>query len=99
MRHSSVLAVSFVVIVTGCGAVPVTPLPSAPTTTTASATPPSAAPTASETWLAVDLAQPSIVTVAPSLQPGYRCSPCHAPAAGQLLGVGTVSYTHLTLPT
>jgi hypothetical protein len=30
-------AVLFVVIVTGCGTVPVTPLPSAPTTTTASA--------------------------------------------------------------
>ena len=87
-RPSLVVAVVFVVIVTGCGTVPVTPLPSAPTTTTASATPPSAAPTASEAWLAVDLAQPSSVTVAPSLEPGYRCSPCHAPATGQLLGVG-----------
>jgi hypothetical protein len=87
-RRSLVVAVVFVVIVTGCGTVPVTPLPSAPTTTTASVTPPSPAPTASETWLTADLAQPSTVTVAPSLQPGYRCSPCHAPAAGQLLGVG-----------
>jgi hypothetical protein len=88
-RHSLVGAVLFVVIVTGCGTVPVTPLPSAPTATPASATPPSAAPTASDAWLGVDLAQPSIVTVAPSLEPGYRCSPCHAPATGQLLGVGT----------
>ena len=87
-RHSLVVAVAFVVIVTGCGTGPVTPLPSAPTTTIASATPASAAPTASDSWLAVDLAQPTSVTVAPSLEPGYRCSPCHAPATGQLLGVG-----------
>ncbi len=87
-RHSLAVAAVFVVIVTGCGTVPVTPLPSAPTTTPASATPPSAAPTASEAWLGVDLAQPSIVTVAPSFEPGYRCSPCHAPATGQLFGVG-----------
>ena len=88
IRRRLVLPVALVLIVSGCGTVPVTPLPSAHSTTPASATPSSSAPTASGAWLAVDLAQPSIVTVAPSLEPGYRCSPCHAPAVGQLFGVG-----------
>ena len=88
IRRRLVLPVALVLIVSGCGTVPVTPLPSAHSTTPASATPSPSAPTASGAWLAVDLAQPSIVTVAPSLEPGYRCSPCHAPAVGQLFGVG-----------
>jgi hypothetical protein len=88
VRRTLVLAVALVVAVTGCGTVPVTPSPSAHSTMPASATPSLSAPTASRLWLEADLAQPSIVTVAPSLEPGYRCSPCHAPAVGQLVGVG-----------
>jgi hypothetical protein len=83
-----VLALALAVTVNACGTAPVTPSPPAASTTPAPATPSLPAPTASDVWLAVDLTQPSIVTVAPSLEPGYRCSPCHAPATGQLLGVG-----------
>jgi hypothetical protein len=34
------------------------------------------------------VAQPSEVTSAPSLQPGYQCHPCHFLAENQFLGVG-----------
>jgi hypothetical protein len=88
VRRAVVLSVALTVIVSGCGTVPVTPLPSARSTTPAPATPSSPVPTVSDSWLPAELAQASIVTVAPSLEPGYRCSPCHAPAAGELLGVG-----------
>ncbi len=91
MRRTLILAVALVVTVTGCGAVPVTPLPAGPTITPASAALASPAATAADAWLPVDLPQPSIVTIAPSLDPGYFCSPCHAPATGQLIGVGASS--------
>jgi hypothetical protein len=69
------------VAVAGCGTAPATPSESSP--------PGSAA--AAEAWLTADVAQPSAVTGAPSLEPGFKCSPCHAPRAGQLLGVGATA--------
>lgn len=90
-RRIVVLALALAVTVTACGTAPVTPSPPAASKTPASDTPPSFASRASEAWRAVDLAQPSIVTVAPSLEPGYFCSPCHAPATSQLLGAGASS--------
>ncbi len=41
-----------------------------------------------DSWLPANVAEPEIVTIAPTLQPGFHCSPCHAPAASQLFGVG-----------
>ncbi len=88
VRRTRILAVALVVTVAGCGTITVPPMSSAPTTTPAPVTLPSPAATAADAWLPVDLAQPSIVTISPSLAPGYFCSPCHAPATGQLFGVG-----------
>ncbi len=83
IRHPAALVAAFIIAVAGCGTPSVTPGPSAPSTAAASATPP-----ANEAWRAVEVALPSAVTSAPSLQPGVRCSPCHAPEANQLFGVG-----------
>src|SRR5262249_5297397 len=45
---------------------------------------PSASAAGPDTWAFADVAQPGAVTQAPSLQPGYHCSPCHPAAASQL---------------
>jgi hypothetical protein len=87
-RRAVVLGVALVVTVTACGTVPVTPSAVAPSAPPASPAPPSPVPAVADVWRAVDLTQPSIVTIAPSMKPGSFCSPCHAPATGQLLGVG-----------
>jgi hypothetical protein len=53
--------------------------------------PPSTSAQASYTegpWQAAEVAQPSDVTTAPSLEPGYQCHPCHFLAENQLFGVG-----------
>jgi hypothetical protein len=91
MWHGVLLGPVMAVIVAGCGVTPAT-LPA-----TASSTPIVPSPSASTVaaangaWLIADVAEPSAVTGAPSLQPGYKCSPCHAPAAGQLFGVGATA--------
>ena len=41
-------------------------------------------------WAAADVVQPDVVTQAPSLEPGYQCSPCHPAAASQLFGIAPV---------
>ena len=71
-------------------------MPAAAATPTAAPTPAlnsasSPAATAGDAWQAADVAQPAEVVVAPSLEPGYFCDPCHAPAQNQLLGVGGAS--------
>ncbi len=88
VRRAVVLPIAFAVAVTACGTVPVAPSAVAPTAPRASAARPSSVPAVAGVWRAVDLTQPSIVTIAPSMKPGSFCSPCHAPATGQLLGVG-----------
>ena len=97
-RSSSIVAAALVVILAGCGTVPVTLSPSASVPGTApvpplsavpaSATLPSAGPAASDPWQAADVAQPSPVSTSPSLEPGYRCDPCHFLAEDQFLGAG-----------
>jgi hypothetical protein len=49
--------------------------------------PASDAATAPDAWRFANVVQPDAVTQAPSLQPGYHCSPCHPSAASQLFGV------------
>ena len=78
-----------VVVAAGCG----TNLPPAPPTT-----PPAASaaqgPTATvdpRAWAFAGVVQPDVVTQAPSLQPGYHCSPCHPAAASQLFGITATS--------
>ena len=78
-----------VVVVAGCGM----NLPPAPPTT-----PPAASaaqgPTATvdpRAWAFAGVLQPDVVTQAPSLQPGYHCSPCHPAAASQLFGIAATS--------
>ena len=45
-----------------------------------------------DAWAFADVLQPDVVTQAPSLEPGFHCSPCHPAAASQLFGVtGTSS--------
>jgi hypothetical protein len=58
------------------------PMPSRP--------PSSGTPAPSDRWQVAFLAQPSAVTTAPSLEPGYECHPCHFLAENQLFGVGTI---------
>jgi hypothetical protein len=41
-------------------------------------------------WAVADVAQPSAVTTAPSLEPGYQCHPCHFLAENNLFAVGRV---------
>ena len=42
-------------------------------------------------WASADVVQPDVVTQAPSLEPGYQCSPCHPAAASQLFGIAPAS--------
>lgn len=80
---SLVVALPFVIaLVAGCGAVP-SPSPASPGPSV-----PSAGPSTPDPWLEVDPVQPSAVTSAPSLEPGYLCHPCHFLAENQLFGVG-----------
>jgi hypothetical protein len=77
-----------VAAVLACAPVPVTP---SATTGSAPASAASPVPTSAEAWSVVNLAQPSVVTDAPSLEPGYQCSPCHPAAASQLAAVSPTS--------
>ena len=38
-------------------------------------------------WAFAGVVQPDVVTQAPSLEPGFHCSPCHPAAASQLFGI------------
>jgi hypothetical protein len=67
-----------------CGASPATPGPSTPALVAA----PSDDPLA---WHFSDVANPGEVTGAPSLEPGFHCSPCHPPEASQLFGMAPVA--------
>ncbi len=95
-RRLWIVGVALMVIAAACGSSPVTPPPdtAGPTsagpasTAVAAAAPATDAPAASDPWQPADVAQPSPVTTAPSLQPGYRCDPCHSLAEDQLLGAG-----------
>src|SRR5262245_58320352 len=42
------------------------------------------------TWSSADVVQPDVVTQAPSLEPGFHCSPCHPAAASQLFGIAAI---------
>ncbi len=53
----------------------------------ASASPSSLPASGGAGWSVADVRQSSDVTDAPSLAPGYFCSPCHAPAQSLLLGL------------
>src|SRR4051794_27983469 len=83
-----VVLVASTVVVTCCGiSVP-------PTATAASAQLPVASAGASvgaDGWASAAVVQPDEVTQAPSLEPGYHCSPCHPSAASQLFGVAATS--------
>jgi len=84
IRNARALAVVVMVALAGCGTTaPPTALPAAPAT--ASVAP---SPTPSEAWQDAEVVEPSAVTTAPSLEPGYFCDPCHDLAENQLFGVG-----------
>ena len=93
-RHLLAIVAVLSIATAGCGTGPATAggqsataIPAA-TGTPAVASPLSPTPTAGDAWQVADVAQPAEVVVAPSLEPGYFCDPCHAPAQNQLLGVG-----------
>ncbi len=71
------------VLLTGCGA---SVEPSSPATGAPGAVAPTIA-SGPGSWASADVVQPDVVTQAPSLEPGYHCSPCHPAAAGQLFGI------------
>ncbi len=83
-RRSARLLAALIVV--GCGAhVDPSSRPTAPV---------AAAPTIASgpgSWAAADVVQPDVVTQAPSLEPGYQCSPCHPAAASQLFGIAPAS--------
>ncbi len=87
-RGRSKLALVLALAASGCNSVSVTPLASAPAPVSVSATPGPSAPTPTDAWLVADVKQPSAVTDAPSLEPGYQCHPCHYLAENDLLGAG-----------
>ena len=70
-------------LVAGCGA---NVEPSSGPSTAPVAVGPTAA-TGPGSWASADVVQPDVVTQAPSLEPGYHCSPCHPAAASQLFGI------------
>ena len=70
-------------LVAGCGA---NVEPSSGPSTAPIAVGPTAA-TGPGSWASADVVQPDVVTQAPSLEPGYHCSPCHPAAASQLFGI------------
>jgi hypothetical protein len=81
-----------VLVFAGCASTPPSsPAPSAAVPSVRSSeVAPSSSPDAVEAWLPADVAQPSAVTSAPSLAPGYQCHPCHFLAENQLFGVGAI---------
>lgn len=93
IAHLLAVAAALAVTMAGCGTATVTPTP------TASAEPSAAprssaalltfAPAPTGAWQPADIAQPSAVTTAPSLEPGYQCHPCHFLAENQFFGVGS----------
>jgi len=87
LRRGRRLAVAAaIVLASACQAAP-TPVPSAPTGPVSSPAPSASTATGPDAWAFADVAQPGAVTDAPSLQPGFHCSPCHPAAASQLFGV------------
>ncbi len=78
-----VALIAVVAISAGCGQ---TAVPSAPATI-ASPAASAAGPADPDAWAFANVVQPDVVTQAPSLEPGYHCSPCHPAAASQLFGV------------
>jgi hypothetical protein len=91
-RGATVL-VAILLSLGGCGAATPTAAPSAPAasaqaSTSAPAAIASPAPTATDPWLDAELVQPSAVTSAPTLAPGFQCHPCHFLEEEQLFGVG-----------
>lgn len=97
LRHLVVPVLSIVLVVAACGsstpspgsASPSVAATSAPASASAGSPEPSkaaAAPT--DRWQAADVAQPSPILSAPSLDPGYQCHPCHFLAENQFLGMG-----------
>lgn len=78
-------------LLAGCATAPVAPLGTEPPASpgsgpTASPASPVAGP--SDPWAEADVAQPSAVTSAPTLLPGFQCHPCHFLAENQFFGVG-----------
>ncbi|HET7026465.1 MAG TPA: hypothetical protein VFI28_02110 [Candidatus Limnocylindrales bacterium] len=76
--------VGFVAVVTAVMASSIAACATAPV---ASRAPSSSSPAPTDRWQDALLAQPSAVTTAPSLEPGYECHPCHFLAENQLFGV------------
>src|SRR4051812_41314433 len=82
-RRAVAAAAAAIVLAAGCASQP-TILPSvAPSATAGSSSPASAGP-GPDAWAFADLVPPDVVTQAPSLEPGFHCSPCHPAAASQL---------------
>jgi hypothetical protein len=78
------LVVAVMLAVTAC----VSPAPStSPSLPSPTASPSSPGRPAVGTWEFATVAQPDVVTQAPSLEPGYHCSPCHPAAASALFGI------------
>src|SRR4051794_23227273 len=74
------------VLLAGCGS---TVAPSTASSTARIVVGPTAT-TGPGSWAFAEVAQPDVVTHAPSLLPGYQCSPCHPAAASQLFGIAPV---------
>jgi hypothetical protein len=82
LRRAAALAAALVVA--ACGS---TMTPSGTPESAASAAPTAVGQPDPNAWAFADVVQPDVVTQAPSLLPGYHCSPCHPAAASQLFGV------------
>lgn len=81
-------SIAVTIFLSGCGGRPATSLALGPSIGLASAPPGSSTPTARDPWSEANVVQPSAVTSAPSLLPGYQCHPCHFLAENQFFGVG-----------
>lgn len=79
------------VLLGGCASAPAAPPGTdPPTPQTSGPTASSALPVAgpSDPWAEANVVQPSPVTSAPTLLPGFQCHPCHFLAENQFFGVG-----------
>ena len=101
-RSSRFVLLAVALMVQACGSPSVTQPPRTPepvaSPSTILATNPSSGPpgpgsftrgSATDPWAPAAVAQPSAVSAAPSLQPGYFCDPCHGLAETDFLGVAS----------
>ena len=95
LRRTLVLGAIVALISGGCGTQTASPPVRAasgpavdPSAGTAAVPTAGTAADAPEPWPQALIAQPSAVTSAPSLLPGYQCHPCHFLAENEFLGIG-----------